>query len=158
MEDKITTPIPGAVIDQAIQKINELKALLAPYTHTLTAAERQSILKMSNKSYTFVGKVVDYCFKNPEFKPGYLDEAALKMDFDTADGLRPVLEQCNQLAVNIDDTVMLAGNEAFTNALVYYSAVRTAAKNGETHAKVVFEDLSERFPGRRTKPADNTTK
>ena len=158
MENKITEAIPSDILAQAGQKISELKALLAPFMHTLTAAERHDMLKMSNKSYTFVNKVVYYCVNNPEFKPGYMDVAALNIDFDTATGLRPILEQCNQLSAQIDDTLMLAGSEAFTNALIYYSAVRTAAKNGETHAKVIFEDLSERFPGRKAKPANDTSK
>ncbi|PZF74997.1 hypothetical protein [Taibaiella soli] len=158
MENRITEGIPSTVLTEAAQKIVELKALLAPYMHTLTATERHEILKMSNKSYTFVSKVVDYCANNPEFKPGYMDEGALNLDFAMVAGLRPILEQCNQLTTLIDDTVVLAGSEAFTNALVYYSAVRTAAKNGETHAKVVFEDLSERFPGRKMKSADDAAK
>ena len=42
---------------------------------------------------------------------------------------------------------MQAGHEAYESALAFYNAVKVAARNNVPGAKVIYEDLSQRFPG-----------
>jgi hypothetical protein len=42
--------------------------------------------------------------------------------------LRVLLNKLEQLTREIEDTIMLSGSEAFTQALSYYNSVKQAAK------------------------------
>ena len=59
-----------------------------------------------------------------------------------------VLIPLQQLVEKLDDTTLQAGSEAYTAALVFYTAVKGAARAGEPGMKTVYDDLQARFPGR----------
>ena len=61
--------------------------------------------------------------------------------------LAPVSKIISQISANLEDTLTLSGSEAYIAALIYYNAVKAAAKNSIPGAKTIYEDLSQRFPG-----------
>lgn len=152
----ISVSIPNDVVAQVTDHLNQIKTLLQPYLVSLTTEQRRELPKMSNKSLSFVSKVNDYCCTNPEFCPSYFSSEELEKDFSTAAVLGPVHDLCEQLCSNIDDTVMLAGSEAYTTGLTYYGSVQMAAKIGQPNARSIYEDLHERFAGmgRKNKPVN----
>ena len=85
---------------------------------------------MSEKSIAFVNKVETYTNSNPEFAPAFMQVAEFEKDFLLVEELKPLLDICEQLCSNIDDTSMLVGNEAYVAALMYYNSVKMAAKTG----------------------------
>lgn len=155
--NRITQAIPATALMEATQKLNDLKTLLTPYLQSLTVTERHDLLKMSNKSYSFVAKTAEYCSSNPVFIPAFMEAGELNLEFTTVVALRPLLELCKQLYDSLDDTMMLSGSEAFASSLLYYNNVKLAAKTGEPDAKQIYEDLSARFPGRPKKVTDADT-
>ncbi|MDR0644433.1 MAG: hypothetical protein LBG05_05915, partial [Treponema sp.] len=82
-----TQAIPSTVLAQAQVKIDEAKALLAPYMLALTPAERQGIPKMGEKTIGFVEKAYDFARQNPNLVPSYLEVDAFGADFSDAHGL-----------------------------------------------------------------------
>ena len=150
--NRISVSIPDDVIAQVTTALNRIKTLLQPYLQRLTVEERHDLLKLSDKSLSFVSKVNDYCTSSGKFCPSYMNVDEFKRDFETASTLKPVLDLCEQVCSNIDDTVMLAGSEAFNGALLYYNGVQVAAKTGQMNAKPIFEDLPQRFMKRKAAP------
>jgi hypothetical protein len=71
---------------------------------------------------------------------------AFDTDMTDATGLRTVHISAKQLSDGIDDTVMVAGSEAYQAALVFYNAVKAAAAQDIPGAKGVYDDLKARFP------------
>lgn len=106
---------------------------------------------MGDKTLALVEKIVDYSGTNPEFIPSYMDKKGFDDDFNVTTALKPIDGLLQQLQSDVNDTVMLAGHEAFVQALTYYNAVAYAAETGQAGAKPIYEDLKARFPGRRTK-------
>jgi hypothetical protein len=153
--NRISVTVPGDVISEATAALKRVKALLDPYVQSLTVEERRELAKMSDKSFSFVSKVNDYCVSNPEFCPSYLNAEELDKDFNVVSALNPIYDLCEQVCMNIDDTIMLVGSEAYTASLTYYGSVQMAAKTGQVNAKSVYEDLHQRFAGmgKRPKPA-----
>lgn len=145
--NRISTAIPQEVIAQVKDQLNNIKTLLQPYLQSLTTEQRRDLPKMSNKSLSFVSKVNDYCHNNAEFCPSYFSREELEKDFAVAAALGPVHDLCEQICMNMDDTIMLAGSEAYTASLIYYGSVQMAAKTGQANAKPIYEDLHERFAG-----------
>jgi hypothetical protein len=152
--NRISVSIPDDVILQVSTALNQAKTLLQPYLQSLKVDERHDLPKMSDKSFGFVSKVNDYCTSNPEFNPAFSDSSEFKKDFELVATLKPLFSLCEQLCGNIDDTMMLAGSEAYQAALLYYGSVQVGAKTGQPNAKSIAEDLSNRFPGRRKKKVD----
>ena len=145
--NRISTTIPGDVVTRVTENLNQIKTLLQPYVQGLTVQERRRLPKMGDDSFTFVSKVTDYCNSNPEFCPSYVDVDELATDFSLADELKTVRDLCEQIFSNVDDTILLAGSEAYASSLMYYGSVKGAAKTGQANAKPIYDDLRQRFSG-----------
>lgn len=145
MSNEISITIPKQVLDDVLASLTTARTKLAPYLQALTPDERQGILKMKDKSVAFVSSSLDYAESNPEFAPPYLDVPELKKDVKAVTDLNPIEQQAAQLLSLVDDTIMLAGSEAFTAALTYYNSVKTAAKRNVPGAKPIYDDLKVRF-------------
>lgn len=128
---------------------------LKPYLIALTPEERQSKLKMGDKSNTFVEKVTEYVKSNPEFVPVYMKVANLETDYKAVNDLTLIYRPTEQIASSLSDTILLSGSEAFSNALTYYNSVKQAAKQNVPNAKTIYDDLKKRFDKMKTKKAES---
>lgn len=149
--NQLDIEIPPAVILDVTTKLQQIRTALSPYLFTLTEEQRRVIPKMGDKTLAFVSKTVDYTNSNPEFTPSYLLKQELDDDFNAVSSLSPINNLLDQLQSDVDDTMMIAGSEAYVQSLIYYNAVRNAAATGQTAAKPIYDDLSNRFPGRPPK-------
>ncbi|MDR1878978.1 MAG: hypothetical protein LBQ64_05375 [Bacteroidales bacterium] len=143
--------IPADVLAEAQRKIDEAADILKPYLLALTPEERRTMLKMGDKTLSFVEKAYDYAVHNPSFLPHFLDISDFRIDREDILNLRTLNVSTNQLADGIDDTVMIAGSEAFQAAIIFYNSVKQAALHDIPGAKAIYEELKARFPGRRKK-------
>jgi hypothetical protein len=153
--NRVSIEIPPAIVADVTNKLNEVRTLLQPYLQALTVDERRSLAKMSDKTIAFVTKVEGY--SNPEFAPSFMEVAEFEKDMHLVHEIKPMLDICEQLASNLDDTSMLGGSEAYMASLLYYSSVKMAAKSGQPGARQIYDDLSVRFPGPKTKAAPVST-
>lgn len=138
--------IPVAALTEALTKVNDAYAILSPYMQTLTNEERSDMLKMGDKTTSFVEKTVEYIKTNPEFAPGYQNVADLSIDYTDSRNLISILTATTQLMNGIDDTKMLAGSEAYASSLLYYGSVQRAVDMNVPGAKAIYEELRARFP------------
>lgn len=150
-KNQISVVIPQNVLDEVNQKLQDCKNLLAPYLIALTADERKSLFKMGDKTLATVQKVKSYLETNPEFAPNYMEKSEFLKDEAVVSGLSPIFNLTEQLASDLDDTIMLAGSEALTASMFYYGTTKEAASKGVTTAKPIYEDLSKRFSKRTSK-------
>jgi hypothetical protein len=148
MENTISIEIPADVVNAVVAKFAEIEALIKPYTIRVSDAEKNTLLKVGDKTIPFVDKVQGYTTSAPEFNPTYLDVPEFKRDKAALDSLDKMAQPGQQVISMINDTLALAANDSYSAALVYYSAVKQAANNGVAKAKPIYEDLSQRFPGR----------
>jgi phage major head subunit gpT-like protein len=148
-KNTIAVVIPAAQLTVINGLITQLKTALAPYIHALTKDEIKGIAKMGDKTVAFVDKVKDYTVSNPEFVPtNMINVTDFNVDVNAVNVLSPVSKSVNQIAGDLEDTLMLCGNEALIPALIYYGNVKFNANNGVASAKTIYEDLKQRFPGR----------
>lgn len=152
----ISVEIPKEVTTEVVAKLQEIKALLAPYTASLTKEDRVALAKMGDKSLAFVSKVVEYVETNPKFIPAMMNVAEFKKDFSANQQMTPLQTLCDQLSESVKDTTILTGSEAYTQALYYYNNVKMFAKTGDTEAKVIYEELSQRFPKGKKQTSETT--
>jgi hypothetical protein len=152
-ENRSNVAIPAAVITAITTSFTAIQTALAPYVTPLSEDDRKGILKMSEKSETFVGKSLDYAGTNPEFMPAFGSVSDFQLDFGNVTALNPISKLALQVANDLNDTAMVAGHEAFASALMYYNNVSQGNKNGVASSRTIYADLSQRFPGRPKKQA-----
>jgi hypothetical protein len=153
MEDKHLNAIPAEVLTQAQSLISQTIGLLQPYMLALTPSERRGILKMGEKTLSFVEKAHEFVLQNPNLCPPFLDQKAFTVDFNDAHGLLVLHSVALQLYEGIDDTEMVAGSEAYQAALMFYNSVKQAAAHDVPGAKAIYEELHKRFPGGKHRPS-----
>ena len=134
--------------------IETLKTILLPHLKTLSADERHEMPKMGDRTVPFVQKALEYCKSNADIVPPFLDVDAFKTDVEAVVSLRSIYQPLLQVTDALNDTMLLSGSEAYTGALIYYQAAKSAAKSNISGAKNIYDDLSTRFPGR---PKGNNT-
>ncbi len=114
----------------------------------LTADDRRTLPKMGDKSFAFVTKALEYAKQNPKVVPNFMDMAEFEKDTNGFNNLKRVLNPLQQMVEKLDDTTLLTGSETYSAALVFYNALKGAAKAGEPGMKTIYADLQSRYPGR----------
>jgi hypothetical protein len=151
MNNSHSQSIPAEVLELVNTKLSEINVALKPYIITLSADERHSMLKMGDKSSSFVDKTYEYTKTNPEFIPAFMNVAEFGIDIADLKGLVGTSSMVTQLSNTVDDTMMTAGSEAYYAALYYYKSVQQAADMNIPGAKAICEELKKRFPSKSRK-------
>ncbi len=145
------------------EAVNEIEAKIAeieqsmPYLVGLSTNDRIKLNVLGQKSTQFVQRAVESSRQNPKLSPSFMDAEVLERNFTLYNQLLKVLEPVQQLERMITDTMMVAGNLAYTDALNYYNTVKRAAKSNVPGAQAVSENLKTRFrqATRNSAPAED---
>jgi hypothetical protein len=139
---------------QVLEHLKAIDAILKPRLISLTAEERRSSLKMSDKSLAFVEKCLEYSQTNPNLLPAYLNLENFRQDFKATTTFSQMLRPLAQLEEQLSDSLISSGSEVYATALTVYSSVKQAAKMNVPGAKSVYEDLGKRFQGQGRRKND----
>jgi len=107
----------------------------------LSEAERRRLLGSGVRRYGFIDKVSDFAVANPEFIPPYMNEADLKDAIRQIELLRDISATLQQLLRITNDDLLVAGDEAYRIALMYYNSVKEAANRRVPGAEAIFRIL-----------------
>lgn len=144
--------------DEAIkQAISTLNTTLLPKLITLTKEERIELPKMGDKTLAFTTKANEYTAQNEALVPPYFSVEEFTTDLNATTQLRGYAQQLAPLMEALDDSTMAAGSEAYQAALLFYSIIKTAAENNVPGAKVIANELSQRFSWRTKQEPDTAT-
>lgn len=157
MDNKVSAEVSPEQQSEFTQDIEKIKAKY-PWLINLTPEERNSSLRIGDKSHTLVAKTLEYIDAHPEYLPSYVNVAELKKDFKLWSELNTMLRTSALLTDAISDTAIQAGNEAMEAAIAYYNTVREAAKRNAPGAQTIYDDLKARFQGRPTTAKAATSK
>ncbi|MEJ7661458.1 MAG: hypothetical protein WKG07_18645 [Hymenobacter sp.] len=146
MQNLFATPIPPAILAEALTYAQQAATLLQPYLTPLTPDERQNMLKMGPASVDFVGKARRYAEQNPAYRPAYLNYDEFAADADALAGLAPLHQLLGSLDLDTDSTMMTAGSDAYQEALQVYNYVKILAQNATPGAQAAYDDLRQSLP------------
>lgn len=145
--NNISVQIPEADLQAAKDALATIQTTLSPYLKALSPSERRVLPKMGDGTEPFVSKVMDYAASDAQFVPPFVSVPEMELDWNIVQNLLPLLRAVSQLQSNLNDTVSLAGSECYVSALSYYNSVKLAAKMNVPGAKIIYEDLRQRFEG-----------
>ncbi len=145
-ENLISTEIPAQnmadILNQLTAVNNSLAGILI---FNLTGQDRKELYKLGDKSQAFVEKSLEYASTNPTLVPTYLDLPEGRKDLKLFQDLSTILKQVSTLQRAVEDTMMVAGSEAYDAALVFYASVRGASRVNVPGSEAIFEDLQKRY-------------
>ncbi|MDX2303890.1 MAG: hypothetical protein NW226_13875 [Microscillaceae bacterium] len=156
-ENLVSLNIPDADMTAINQAIQTLQDKLLPHLLELNKAEKESIPKMKDKTIAFVTKATEHSEQKPMLVPQYVDVKEMRKDLEAVELFRQLSNSINQIAKGLDDTMTVAGSEAYIAALAFYQSVKVGAKLNVPGAQEVYDDLSVRFPGRSKQKTPPTT-
>lgn len=144
-ENQISIQISPEDLKAALEAVSTLDGIMKKYLIALSPEERRQKPKMGDKTVNFVEKVSEYALSNPALVPSYMKVEDLIIDFKAVSDLTSLFRPTEQLSNGLNDTMLLCGSEAYTNALIFYNYVKQAAKDNVPNAKTIYEDLKKRF-------------
>ena len=118
----------------------------------LSTIERMRKRGSGIRRYGFIDKTSDIAADNMQFAPRMFSATELKNLIRKIEELRSILLIANQFSRTINDVLLIAGDEAFQIALMYYNSVRELARRRVPGAEATFRTLQPFFRHRR--PAD----
>jgi len=127
-----------------------LNTKLMPALKNIRPDEKNQLPKMGDKTLAFVEKALEHCVSNPELSPPFLDMTEFRSDVDAVATLRSLHSHISQISDSLSDTMAIAGSDAYSAALMFYNSVNYARKSNVAKAGTIYDDLSGRFPGRKS--------
>lgn len=145
--NQISATLSPEEVQEVMNAITVIQNRL-PFLVNMTMDERRTYPKMGDKTVPFVGKSLDYSKNNYQLVPPFLNVEEFDKDLVLVNQLTSFVRPLRSLIEGMEDTILLAGSEAYTAALLFYQAVKLAAQMNIPGVKTIYDDLRERFPGR----------
>ena len=125
---------------------------LKPHAVVLSDDERKTLIRSADRTLPFIEKSASYVVTHAQFKPDYVDADELAADVNGYKLSSRLLTPAAEIFRMLEDIAMLSGSEAYSSALSYYRNVKMQARDNRPGAKIVADDLAQRF----TKPGKST--
>lgn len=155
MENKIDATLSTAVRDQILDLLAQIFVLL-PFLQDLSPDDRQSLIKMGDKSRAFVEGSLTLAEADDSFLPRSFDVKEMRQDKDFHDNLSPIAVQILRLYEGIEDTMMLVGSDLVMNGLEVYNNAKTNGKGD--HLDMLVPILGRRFARKSKEEKENEAK
>ncbi len=146
----IHATISDADLNQAIQKIQEAKALL-PFLVNLSKGEKRKTLQLGKKTEKFLFDVQHVMNTNPALVPGYVDGPGYNSDFNLLIRLQQIEVHLRMLTEAVNDTRFAVVQECQKPALAMYKNIQSAALANVPGADTVLNELKPYFKKVRKK-------
>jgi hypothetical protein len=109
--------------------------------HLMTDAERRRLLGSGVRRWGFITKTFEVASDNPEFVPLFLDMENFGDLIAEINETRNITITLEQMLRIYTDILLIAGDDAYKLALMYYNSVRDAARRGVPGAQAIFRAL-----------------
>ena len=114
-----------------------------PYLKSLTKEERVKMLKAGSDSLDFAARLLPIAEQNKQYLPPVFDLAEWQKDVELMQAVRGLLDELSPLVEKMEDSLMLAGSEAYAGALTAYGYLKQAKVGGDLES--LLDDLGKRF-------------
>jgi hypothetical protein len=131
--------------------VDILNKKLLPRLIKIDANERRMLPKMGDKTVAFVTKANEFAINNPSLVPQFIDVNETEKDINLVKVLRTIAGPIDTISDMLNDTMLVAGSEAYCSTLAFYSSVKFASRMNQPGAEIIANELKRQFP----KPANS---
>lgn len=128
-----------------------------PFLTGLTVEERIALPKINVSNKAFTEDAINSAVNNANMIPSYFSTANLQTDYNLFVQLDELILLIDQVAEKMSDTQLLAGSEAYVNALASYRLFGAAADAGVPGADAIYDRLKSRFANQGNSSASTNT-
>ena len=160
IETLYAVDVDEATLSETFTQAKDLRDDIAAWLNgfTLTDKERQALNGSGVRRYGFTDKVRDMIVVRPDLTPSYLSPAAYETRLRRLEIIRNINAVVAETMRMTTDIMLLYGDEAFKNALMYYGALREAKNRNVTGAATLFRELQAFFHRPRHTASEPTEK
>lgn len=155
MVNRIALDVNDGQKQHFTEKTAELATTAEPWYIQIEKEELKSMPKIADGRLPFVEKTADFSVSNPEFLPPFADVPEFQKDLKAYKDMKELARPLRQILDNLENTMMVAGSEAWYAALSYYRSVQYHAKMGVPGAQTILDELRPLFEA-RSKPENET--
>lgn len=149
-QNRISATMAQADKDAVMAAIKTLSDKM-PFLIDLGPDERKALPKLGDKSRAFVEKALEIATQNPGFLPRDFDIEEFRKDVTIFTDLSSVRQALSKVFDLVEDSMMVAGSEAYIAALMVYNIAKS--KNiGTEGLDSTIDELGQRF-ARKAKTA-----
>ncbi|HWS86641.1 MAG TPA: hypothetical protein VN282_06740 [Pyrinomonadaceae bacterium] len=152
-DNHISATLSQADRQDILAAVNTIREKL-PFLIDLTSEERRTLLRMGDKSRSFVAQALTVAEQNQGILPRTFEVAEMRKDVDLLAALEPIMASLSQLNELVEDTYMAVGSEAYASSLLVYQFARAAGKGSALDG--ALDALGQRF-ARKSKGAAGGT-
>ena len=151
LPNRVDAALSESDVQKALSSIAQIEKELN-FLLTLTPSERQALPKMGDRSYSFVQKGLEVGTQHTELTPRYFNPAAMQKDVALHQQLSRINLALSRLRQKVQDTMHVAGSEAYIGALTVYKSLQDLPASAGLEE--VKREMSQRFT--RSAQPDNT--
>jgi hypothetical protein len=152
--DAKTTPNIGDIMNALEEAINKTQLLYGDIV--LTTAERRRLNGAGVRRYGLIDKTMDYASEFTMFAPQAFNLQRLAKAKENIEFLRDAQVLCDQLSRLLSDALLVNGETAYNEALLYYTALRELARRNVPGASELFERLRLLFKRKKSEGSPET--
>jgi hypothetical protein len=145
------TPIDPVTLQEITDLIHCAEACFAPFANTFTPKDRTRLVGGGIKNLGFIETAYESASANPQFVPPYLNMSEYRGAVQDFTRKRTLFTLIQQFAQQVSDSMLLASDAAYRNALEYYNSVKEAARQRIPGAEAEYKLLSKYF--KKSKPS-----
>ncbi|MDR1340695.1 MAG: hypothetical protein LBK58_11685 [Prevotellaceae bacterium] len=146
MDNRISFSLDEARKQRILAALKVLDEDLLPSLVELAQDEARELPVMGDKSYVFVFKALEYAKQYPKYA-ALIVMTEFEKDVKAVGQLREFYVPLSQLTRKLQDTMTLAGSEAYVAGLTCYASSKEGVKRNVPNAILIAEEPGKRFSG-----------
>ncbi|WP_289053851.1 hypothetical protein [Carboxylicivirga marina] len=154
--NQISVTMPQEDVVEVIDLLKQIKEKM-PFLTGVKPEQRKRLPKMDKRNYSFVQDVETAIKNDASILPSYVSPEEMSKDLKLYEQLEELLAPLAYLYDHVRDTQMLAGSEAYSNALMVYNMIKAANKAGLPGANSLYNQLKGRFDRSNTTATDEVS-
>jgi hypothetical protein len=154
-QNLISASLAAETKTEILKALAEIKTKLN-FLLTLQPDEVKGLFKASNGFAPLIEKACNSVNDHPEIMPSVFNTAEFKKDYALSKDLTPIVNQINELADSLQNTLMAINSDALAGALEVYAAVKQN-RDKVPGLNVVADEMAVFFQraGRKSAPSVN---
>jgi hypothetical protein len=145
---RMSLDMPEAEAQAVRDAVKVLQDTLIPHLIDIGPEDRRALPKMGDKTVAFVEKALEYAREHPDMRPSFVDIDEFARDLAAVETLLALQRPLLQVIDMVEDSLLLAGSEAYSAALAFYESVKAFAKRNVAGAATIADDLARSLPAR----------
>lgn len=129
--------------------IAAVEAFANKHVPNLSAEDRQNLGSINETNKLFVNKTKTLMEQNSSMVPAFVNQEEFSRDLIARGEIEKLILKLDTIKRNLSDTKILLDNDNYHDALAFYRSVRYLAKEQQSGAIAIYDELKQYFPAKK---------